>query len=135
MRANGKLIADELPIKDPRHDISCVQAIMTYEEICRSMRKLASEKHARSLFLYAPRAVTTIPQTKWRRWFQAFRRRHKEISHLPFQARMIRPSLLMQAAFENDTGISPPLRWQIMHHYGQPKATLLAIPRKWFGNG
>jgi hypothetical protein len=105
MRSGGKLIVDELPVEDSRYEISCVKAIMTYQKISQPMRELAVEQYSRSLFLYAPKSVRTIPMANWQKWFRVFRLRHEEISHLPIQAKMIRPSFLMQATFENETGI------------------------------
>jgi hypothetical protein len=105
IRAGGKLVADELAIKHPRHEISCVQAILTYEEISRSMRKLASEKESEFLFLSGTKTVRNLSEIKWKRAFKSFTKRHDEISHLPIQSKMIRPSVLMQAAFDNETGI------------------------------
>jgi hypothetical protein len=105
MRAKGKLIADELPTRDGNHDIGCVQAILTYQEVSQSMRKLASKNDSSLLFLSTTSAVKSVSPIRWSKAFKLFLSRHSEISHLPIQSRMIRPSVLMQAEFENQTGI------------------------------
>ena len=108
MRSSGKLIANELPIKDDLHKVSCIQAIQIYQSISESIRLLASDKNSKSLFLRLTShgVVRDVNENKWTRWFRSFCKRHDEISHLRIQARMIRPSVLMQAAFDNETGIT-----------------------------
>lgn len=105
MRANGKLVVDELPVIDPHHEISCVQAILAYQRMSKLMRTLASQNDSRTLFLNAKNGVRAVLDITWSKGFQNFRKRHDELAHLPIQGKMIRPSLLMQAAFQNEAGI------------------------------
>lgn len=107
MRSSGKLIANELPVKDNLHKVSSVQAIQTYQKISQAMRVLASDNYSKFLFLQQTShgVVRDVRDNKWTRWFRSFCKRHDKISHLRIQARMIRPSVLMQAAFDKETGI------------------------------
>jgi hypothetical protein len=105
MRGKGKLIADELPIRDPHYKVSCVQAIEIYQELSQFMRQHASQRESQLLFLSTTSAVKSVSPIRWNKGFRLFLSRHEEISHLPIQSRMIRPSVLMRAAFENETGI------------------------------
>jgi len=108
MRAGGKLIVDELPTRDRFHEISSVHAIEIYQAISESLRKLASKKHSELLFLcLGPNTgeVRGVSSLTWTRGFSLFRKRHPEISHLPISSNMIRPSVLMQADFDKETGI------------------------------
>lgn len=107
MRAQGKLIVNEFPIKDPIHDVGCVDALQIYKKMSEPLRKLAKGKVADSLFLVVSwtGSVKSITGTRWTRMFQSFRTRHVELRSLNIQAKMIRPSVLMQAAYDKETGI------------------------------
>jgi hypothetical protein len=107
MRSSGKLIANELPVKDNLHKVSSVQAIQTYQKISQVMRVLALDNYSKSLFLQLTShgVVRDVRDNKWTRWFRSFCKRHDEIAHLRIQGRMIRPSVVMQAAFDKETGI------------------------------
>jgi hypothetical protein len=108
MRASGKLITNELPIKDSLHQVSCVQAIQTYQQISESIRTHASGNKSKLLFLQATAGgVEGVSKTLLTRWFRTLCESHDEISHLHIHAKMIRPSVLMQAAFDKETGIIP----------------------------
>src|SRR6185295_6190933 len=105
-RSCGKLIVDELPAIDPVHGVSCVFAVETYLRISESIRKLASPKDLNFLFLrplsysrFKSAGVSSLNDTIPIRWFRRFRKEHKEISALPLQLKMIRPSVLMQSGF------------------------------------
>lgn len=107
MRAGGKLIVDELPIRDSLHDLSCIDAIQTYQKASEQMRRLAAEKFMDNLFLCVGKSglVKGIDGLKWNRWFRAFCNRHAELRDLNVQAKMIRPSVLMQATYDKESGI------------------------------
>jgi hypothetical protein len=107
MRADGKLIVDELPIKDPRHAVSCVEAIQTYQSISERMRMLAPEKVAARLFLQLQQkgSIRNPSNHIWPVWFKAFCSRHPELANLGIMSKMVRSSVLLQASYEKETGI------------------------------
>lgn len=111
-RSCGKLIIDELPVTDPVHRVSSVSAVETYLMISESLRKLASPEECNFLFLrpmaysmFRSTGVSALNEGIPIRWFRRFRKEHKEISALPLQLKMIRPSVLMQTSFDNKAGI------------------------------
>ena len=111
-RSCGKLIVDELPVTDPVHRVSSVCAVETYLMISESLRKLASPEDCNFLFLrpmsysmFRSTGVSALNEGIPIRWFRRFRKEHKEISALPLQLKMIRPSVLMQTSFDNKAGI------------------------------
>lgn len=108
MRAGGKLIVNELPVKDRRTELSCVQVLETYREISRSIRDLAMPEIAKSLFLQIGwgRNVQKISNGWWVKNFRNFVASHAKISHLKINSKMIRPSVLMQATYAENSGIS-----------------------------
>jgi hypothetical protein len=108
MRARGKLIVDELPIKDPINEISCVKAIETYQRMSEGIRRLATSETAQSLFLNITRTGGSVYSSDTRllcRYFERFCERHSELRGLNIRPTMIRPSILLQAAFDKETGI------------------------------
>ncbi len=107
MRAGGKLIVNELPVKDPTHDVSCIEIIQTYQSISSPLRRLATEKAAESLFLYIgwSGSIKCVDNGQWGKMFRAFRKRHAEFRNVNVHSKMIRPSVLMQAAYDKETGI------------------------------
>lgn len=108
MRAGGKLIVNQLPVKDRRNELSCVQALETYREISSSLRQLASPETAENLFLYIGWSATVQNASNlwWTKSFKYFVKRHPEISHLKLNSKMIRPSVLMQATYAENSGIA-----------------------------
>jgi hypothetical protein len=106
-RAGGKLIVNELPIKDPLHEVSCIKAVQTYQNISDTLRRLAAGKTADFLFLYVgwSGSVKGISSQQFTDMFRAFLNRHAELGGLNIQARMLRPSVLMQAVYDKETGI------------------------------
>lgn len=111
MRAGGKLIVNELPVKDPAHEVGCVEALDTYRTLSERLRKLAPEEAATRLFLHYHQyhqsgSVTTLTAFIWGSWFQAFRNRYRELKELKVESRMIRPSVLLQASRINEAGIT-----------------------------
>src|SRR5579885_1358477 len=107
MRAGGKLIVDELPIQDPRHAVSCVEAIQTYLLISERLRTLAPENVAARLFLQFQQtgSIRNPNENIWPEWFKDFCSRHRELKDLRIQSKMIRPSVLLQASYEKETRI------------------------------
>lgn len=108
MRAHGKLIINELPVKDRLHEISCVEVIQTCQRISESLSKLAVGENANFLFLYVGwrGSISTVGNHQWNGfWFRRFRNRHAELRKLNLQSKMIRPSVLLQAEFDKETGI------------------------------
>jgi len=106
LRGAGKLIINELPIKDRFHEVSTIQAVTTYQQISKIIRELASKEASKLLFLQVARisGVKGVGFT-WAKWFRSFVTRHPEISDLPIQSKMIRPSVLMQAEYDKESGI------------------------------
>lgn len=108
MRAHGKLIINELPVKDRLHEISCIEVIQTYQRISEPLRKLAAKEIANFLFLYIgwSGSVNAVSNLQWTRYlFRKFQKRHVELHDLNFQSKMIRPSVLLQATFDKEAGI------------------------------
>lgn len=107
IRAGGKLIVNELPIKDSLHDISCVEAIETYQQMSESIRAIAKKDVADHLFIYI--GFSGLPcqvgNLWWTRRFRTFRNLQPDLQNLNIQAKMIRPSVLMQASYDKETGI------------------------------
>jgi hypothetical protein len=107
MRAGGKLIVNELPLKDPAKTISTVEAIQIYQDLSRSLRSLSTGKVSDRLFLYLGLSgvVKEVDTQRWAKMFDSFRNRHPELQHLSIQSKMIRPSVLMQVTFDKETGL------------------------------
>jgi hypothetical protein len=107
MRAGGKIIFNELPIKDPLNEVSCVEAIQTYQMISGTLRGLATEKVANQLFLYfgLSGSVRNPPIYRWNNYFRAFCNRHPELKDLKIQSKMVRVSVLLQASMDKDAGL------------------------------
>ncbi len=108
MRAGGKLIVNELPVKDRTTELSCVQALEIYRKISKPIRNLAEPKIAESLFLYIGWSgnVQKIINAWWVKNFRSFVDRHPKISHLKINSKMIRPSVLMQVTYAENSGIA-----------------------------
>ena len=108
MRARGKLIVNQLPVRDRQSELSCIQALETYREISFSLRAIAAPETAEKLFLYIgwSRKIQTVSNLWWVANFRRFVKRHPEISHLKINSKMIRPSVLMQATYAENSGIA-----------------------------
>lgn len=107
MRAGGKLVIGEIPIKDSSREVSCVEAIETYQKSSERIREHAPNKEATQLFLQLQQigVVRTIGAHLWTDWFRAFCNRHPTLKKLRIESRMIRPSVLLRASHENESGI------------------------------
>ncbi|HKO98140.1 MAG TPA: hypothetical protein VJU86_14175 [Pyrinomonadaceae bacterium] len=103
-RARGKLIVSELPIKDARYEVSCVQALEIYREMSKPLSDCAPTKLKDALFLhhYKENRVGVLSFSSAERQFQGFLARHKEFYGMRLTADMIRPTVLFQATYKND---------------------------------
>jgi hypothetical protein len=103
-RARGKLIVSELPIRDSRHEISCVQALESYREMSRYLSDCAPQKSKDLLFLhyYKNNRVGGLSFSSGQRQFERFLARHKEFHGLRLRREMIRPTILFQAMYQNE---------------------------------
>lgn len=106
MRSGGKLIVNELPVKDPAHEISCVEVIQNYRQITERVRSLALKGTEQKLFLCADRVVPVRPITGsvLTANFKRFCKRHPELRGLEIHPTTIRPSVLLQAATDKEGG-------------------------------
>jgi hypothetical protein len=107
LRAAGKLIVDELPVNDPAHDISSVQAIQTYKQISERARTLMLEETRGNLFLCADRVTPVRPLTGvvLTQEFKRFCKRHPQLRGLGILPAMLRPSVLLRTATDPEGGI------------------------------
>lgn len=107
MRAGGKLIVEELPIKDKRSELSCVKALEMYRTVSQSLRDLAPLNIVNNLFLRVggKGEITTIFEVLWSNIFKKFTLRHPKLANLKITSEMIRPSVLMQTAHTENLGI------------------------------
>ncbi len=103
-RARGKLIVSDLPIKDPLHEISCVEALQIYKEMSNRLVERAPTGRKKNLFLYVYKngKVDGMCYSSADKQFKAFLSRHQEFQGLNLTAEMIRPTRLFQAMYEND---------------------------------
>jgi hypothetical protein len=107
MRAGGKLIVDELPVKDHLNEVGCVESIQTYQKVSGFMRKFATGEAAKRLFLRIGQSgdIKNLDNQSWGSWFRFFCERHQELHGLNIQSKMIRPSVLLLATYDKETGL------------------------------
>jgi hypothetical protein len=103
-RARGKLIVSELPINDPEHEISCVQAVEWYEHMSQRLRDRAPRTVKTRLLLHHSLPLGVVPITCYEsnRQFKLFLARHQEFDGLDLTADMIRPTVLFQTIYQNE---------------------------------
>jgi hypothetical protein len=103
-RARGKLIVSDLPVRDPLHEISCVEALEIYEEMSQRLVERAPARRKNKLFLYVHKKgkVDVMGYSSADKQLKALLSRHQEFQGLNLTAEMIRPTRLFQAMYQND---------------------------------
>lgn len=99
LRARGKPIFAELPTRG-----GCITALQWLIEAMRPLRSAASSSDGEGLLFCAVRAerVEPLDATWYLRWFKNFIKDVPGLSSLPLVPSMLRPSVLLKAALEND---------------------------------
>jgi hypothetical protein len=102
-RARGKLIVSELPIRDPEHEISSVQALEWYQRMSQRLSDQAPKAVKSRLFLHRSfqGAVVPITFSTSTKQFKLFLSRHEEFHGLNLTADMIRPTVIFQTIYQS----------------------------------
>ncbi len=104
-RARGKAIVSDLPVKD-KGRLTAVQALDRLKEMSARYRAAARGETAGLLFLHRPQsAVKPLSEHLLTTYFAEFLDRHETLRGLKITPSMIRPSVLMQRALNDDGSI------------------------------
>lgn len=128
VRARGKPIITDLPVKAPELGITTVQAVEKLVEMTARYRRQVEGDGASTLFLVRPQSeVIPIPEHLFTSMFKRFCNRHPELAALRLLPSMIRPSVLLDLALSKDGNIIA-AQYRAQH---ADSATTDGYTRKW----